>query len=80
MLRASGVDLDAFPNLKAWAERITARPAVQRGISIPFKSGFGNEAYAQKLKDDPEFAQKEKELADKIKAAKDQYGYKYSSP
>ncbi|KAF1995993.1 glutathione S-transferase II [Amniculicola lignicola CBS 123094] len=80
VLRFSGVDLDAFPNLLAWWERINARPAVQKGLSIPQKSGFGNETYAQRLKDDKEFVAKEQELAKAIAAAKEQYGYKYASP
>lgn len=79
-LRFSGVDIDAFPNLKAWWERLSARPAVQRGMSIPSKSPFGNAAYAQRLKEDKEFAEKEQKLKEQIQAAKDQYGYKYSSP
>ena len=31
---AQGQELDDFPNLKAWFERMHARPAVQRGIAI----------------------------------------------
>ena len=27
-----GEDIDAFPHLKAWLDRVTARPAVQRGL------------------------------------------------
>ena len=80
MLSFSGVDLDAFPHLKKWWERVLARPAVQRGLEIPSKSGFGNDTYLQKLKDDKEFAEKEHTLMEQIKAAKEQYGYKYSSP
>ncbi|KAI4690123.1 uncharacterized protein J4E84_004304 [Alternaria hordeiaustralica] len=80
MLRFSGIDLDSFPNVKKWLERIQARPAVQRGLNIPSKSGFGNDTYLQKLKDDKEFAEKENKLMEQIKAAKEQYGYKYSSP
>ena len=80
MLSFTGVDLDAFPNLKKWWERILARPAVQKGLAIPSKSGFGNDAYLQRLKDDKEFAEKEQQLQEQIKAAKEQYGYKYSSP
>jgi len=81
MLRFSGVNLDDFPNLKAWWERINARPAVQKGLSVPTKPGIpDNDGYLQKIKDDQEFAQKEKTLAEQIKKAKEQYGYKYSSP
>ena len=29
-----GQDLDEFPNLKAWFERMMARPAVQKGVEI----------------------------------------------
>jgi len=80
ILRFSGVDLDQFPNLKAWWQRISERPAVQRGTAIPSKGGFANDTYLERLKDDPEFAAKEKELADAIKSAKEQYGYVYKSP
>jgi glutathione S-transferase len=82
MLRFSGVDIDRFPNLKAWWERINARSAVQKGLAIPNKpsGGFTNDGYLQKLKDDKEFAEKEKVLADQIQKAKEQYGYKYASP
>lgn len=30
-----GVDLVAFPNVRAWYERIAARPAVQKGYDVP---------------------------------------------
>ncbi|KAF2646337.1 glutathione S-transferase II [Massarina eburnea CBS 473.64] len=79
-LRFSGVDIDDFPNLKAWWERILARPAVAAGLSVPSRSPFGNDAYAQRLQDDKEFAEKEKTLRDQIQAAKEKYGYKYASP
>jgi glutathione S-transferase len=59
---------------------IHARPAVQKGLAVPSKPGIGNDVYLQKLKDDQDFAQKEKDLAEQIQKAKDQYGYKYSSP
>ena len=55
ILRFSGIELDNFPNLKAWWERVLARPAVQRGLNIPSKSSFGNDAYLQKLKDEKEY-------------------------
>ena len=31
----TGVSLDEFPKLKAWVDRIEARPAVQRGVKVP---------------------------------------------
>jgi glutathione S-transferase len=80
ILRFSGVELDDFPNVKAWWARINARPAVQKGTSIPSKGSFGNDAYLQRLKDDEEFAKSERELKEKIAAAKKEYGYKFSTP
>ena len=79
-LRFSGIDLDFFPNVKAWWERILARPAVVKGLSVPRRSPFGNDTYLERLKDDKEFAQKEHDLSEQIKAAKEKYGYKYASP
>lgn len=80
ILRFSGVELDNFPNVKAWWERISARPAVQKGLAIPTKSSFGNETYEQRLKDEKEFAEQEQTLKTQIQEAKDKYGYKYASP
>lgn len=37
----AGVEIDDLPNVKAWAERIRARPAVQRGIAIPEPLNLG---------------------------------------
>jgi glutathione S-transferase len=79
-LRFSGVELEQFPNVKAWWERIFSRPAVERGLSIPSKPGIGNDGFLQKMKDDKEFAEKEHAMQKKIQEAKEQYGYKYSSP
>jgi glutathione S-transferase len=31
----AGIEIDDLPNVKAWIDRIAARPAVQRGIEIP---------------------------------------------
>ena len=76
----AGIDLDGFPNLYKWWERINARPAVQRGIAIPSPPAFSNGVWHDKLKNDPEFAQKNEELHDLLKKAKEQYDYKYASP
>jgi hypothetical protein len=29
------VEIEPFPNLKRWVDAIAARPAAQRGISVP---------------------------------------------
>ncbi|KAF2770463.1 glutathione S-transferase [Teratosphaeria nubilosa] len=76
----AGVNLDQFPNLKKWWERINARPAVQRGVAVPSESKIVNTAYQQRLKEEDGFADKEKELKELGDKAKEQYGYKYSSP
>lgn len=76
----AGVDLQQFPNLYKWWERINARPAVKRGVAIPNEPTITNEPYQRRLKEEPEFKQKEEELADLLKKAKEQYGYKFASP
>jgi glutathione S-transferase len=76
----AGVDLAQFPNLYKWWERINARPAVQKGTAIPSPSPFTNDAYQRRLKEEPEFKQKEDELKELADKAKEQYGYKFSAP
>lgn len=76
----AGVNLDQFPNLYKWWERINARPAVQRGISIPSESKLVNQAYKKRLTDEEGFKEKEDELKALADKAKEQYGYKYASP
>eukprot|EP01023_Acetabularia_acetabulum_P004151 TRINITY_DN1173_c0_g2_i2.p1 TRINITY_DN1173_c0_g2~~TRINITY_DN1173_c0_g2_i2.p1 ORF type:complete len:298 (+),score=36.09 TRINITY_DN1173_c0_g2_i2:2-895(+) len=34
------IDLNEFPKVKAWMEKILARPAVQRGMDVPEKNTF----------------------------------------
>jgi hypothetical protein len=31
----AGIDIDEFPTLKAWEERMTARPGVEKGRHVP---------------------------------------------
>lgn len=76
----AGVDLAQFPNLYKWWERIEQRPAVVKGTIIPNPTGMVNKKIAERLKEDPEFAQKEKEQAELLKKAKAQYNYTYKSP
>lgn len=36
----AGIDIDHFPTLKKWEERMWARPAVQKGANVPTKYGM----------------------------------------
>lgn len=36
----AGVDIDEFPNLKAWEERMLARPGVEKGRHVPERHGI----------------------------------------
>lgn len=74
------MDLSSFPNLHAWWKRIDERPAVKKGTAIPSESQLINAKYQERLKSEPEFKQKETELNEITKKAKEQYNYKYSSP
>lgn len=76
----AGVNLDSFPNLFKWWQRIAARPAVKRGLAVPSEPGITNEPFKEKLKNDSEFKQKHEELQDHLKKAQETYEYKYSSP
>ncbi|GAB7350116.1 hypothetical protein MBLNU459_g0781t1 [Dothideomycetes sp. NU459] len=76
----AGVDLDKFPNLKKWWERINARPAVQKGTAVPSESQLVNVKYQERLKTEPDFKKKEDELKEIGDKAKEQYNYKFSSP
>ena len=75
-----GVDLARFSNVERWWGAINARPAVEKGLSVPSKGQFGNGTYQKRLKEEPEFKAKEDELKKLADEAKEQYGYKYSSP
>ncbi|KAJ9645791.1 hypothetical protein H2201_003629 [Coniosporium apollinis] len=76
----AGVKLSDFPNLEKWWARVNERPAVKKGTSVPSESQIVNAAYLRRLKEEPEFKQKEEELAELLNKAKEQYNYKYSSP
>ena len=75
-----GVDISRFPNVERWWAAINARPAVEKGLSVPTKGQNGNATYQKRLKEDPEFKAKEEELKKLADEAKESYGYKYSSP
>ncbi|CAG9946022.1 unnamed protein product [Clonostachys rosea f. rosea IK726] len=73
-----GITIDykaLFPNVVAWFERCSARPAVQRGFSVPNPppSVLNKESDAQT-------EEKNAALKKEVLAAKEKYGYKYTSP
>lgn len=79
--RFSGVDTSLFPNINAWLDRVLARPAVQRGISIPFPPRNSNKNLAARLEaGEPGLKEAEEEKAAWLKKAQEQYSYKYTSP
>jgi len=76
----SGVDLDRFPNIKAWFDRCTSRPATARGFAIPKVSTLSNSAVAAKSTDGGEGQEKEEAVLRFLKESQEKYGYKYTSP
>lgn len=55
----AGVEIDDFPALKAWEERMLARPAVEKGRHIPDRHGIKD------LKNNPEKIKEQEEAARK---------------
>lgn len=76
----SGIGLASFPNVYKWWERISARPAVKKGVAVPSEPTLSNGPFLEKLKSDPEIKEKNEELKEHLKKAQEQYGYKYASP
>nr|POF06917.1 disulfide-bond oxidoreductase yfcg [Quercus suber] len=76
----AGIKLEQFPNLQRWWARINARPAVQKGVAVPSESKIVNAAYQERLKSEEGFKEKEAELEKLANEAKQQYGYKFSTP
>lgn len=76
----SGVELDRFPNVKSWLDRINARPAVKKGLAVPAESSFTNAAFLKGLEADPEKKKQQEEVTKFLTEAKEKYGYKYTSP
>ncbi|KAM4063112.1 glutathione S-transferase II [Hirsutella rhossiliensis] len=69
------VSVAQFPAVHAWLRRCRDRPAVQRGFAVPSPSSIS----ALKT-DEGEAAAKSQELKKLVDQAKEQYGYKYTSP
>ena len=76
----AGMNLSQFPDLEKWWERINARPAVQKGTSVPSQSKISNKPYQERMNSEPEFKENEDKLKYLADKAKKQYDYKYASP
>lgn len=76
----AGVDVKGFKNLSGWCDRLNEREAVKKGIQVPQESKFVNASFEKRLVEEEELGNKEVELRKARDDAKEQYGYKYSSP
>jgi glutathione S-transferase len=76
-----GIDLERFPNVLAWWERINAREAVKSGMTVGGRAmPLGWEA-ASAMKKNPEVWEKmEAPLRDALQSAQKEFGYVYKSP
>ncbi|KXX81566.1 Disulfide-bond oxidoreductase YfcG [Madurella mycetomatis] len=81
--RYSGLDVPGqFPHVQAWYDRLLARPAVQRGLTVPSgsPSSVSNGMLEKAWSEGGEAKQRMEEKKAFVEAAKAKYGYKYSSP
>ncbi|KAM0336657.1 hypothetical protein ACHAPQ_003962 [Fusarium lateritium] len=72
----STISWEQFPNVKAWFARLLERPAVRRGMLLP--SGKDKPTGLDPV--DEETRKKREERKKTVDKAKEQFGYKYSSP
>ena len=66
------MNLEAFPLLKQWWERILERPAVQKGISVPGVSNNMNRVYQKRLLEESGLKEEAAVLTDLAEKAKKQ--------
>ncbi|KAI1608508.1 amidase signature domain-containing protein [Exophiala viscosa] len=79
----SGIDMDKFPHIQKWWDRIGQRPAVQKAMRIPLGQEFpyGYKLMQEKMKQDPEGVEEsERPLREALKTAQEEFGYVYKSP
>jgi glutathione S-transferase len=74
-----------FPHVKAWLDRLLARPAVQRGLVVPGgKPGRFSIAALEAAVNGTEEWEDGKKMVEEgrklVADAKEKYGYKYASP
>jgi hypothetical protein len=79
----AGIDIAAqFPHVKAWLDRVLARPAVQRGLLVPSgePSRISIAVLEEAEREGSEDGKKLVEARKIVAEAKEKYGYKYASP
>jgi glutathione S-transferase len=55
-------DLSRWPSLEAWCEKIEARAAVKKAMTVPFVTEYGNSAVTKMLAEGGEFAKANDQL------------------
>lgn len=79
----TGIDLQKFPNVFTWWERIDERPAVKSGMRVPSGQEFpyGYRVVTKWAKDDPQGVEEsEGPLKEALTRAQRDYNYVYQSP
>lgn len=61
--------LEKWPDLKKWQERIWARPAVKKGVDVPYPVLTTNELLERKLKEDEGWRKSEEALRETLEKA-----------
>lgn len=70
-----GGSFDDFPHVKTWLARLLERPAVKKGFAVP----LGEKPSGLDPADETE-TERRRKVKETVDKAKEQYGYKYSSP
>jgi glutathione S-transferase len=78
-----GLELEKFPNVFNWWEKINERPAVKRALTVP--SGeewqFGYDKMRKLKEDDPiEYEKAQEPFREALDVAQKEFGYVYKSP
>lgn len=76
-LAVCGIELEKFPNVYKWWERIGERDAVKKGTLVPSGEPWG---FAYKTLSEKREEEGEKALKRVLEEAQKEFGYVYSSP
>lgn len=76
-----GIDLQRWPDLHAWWQRIEGKGPVRKGLSVPMENPFIGPGLRKRLANEPGFKEREEEEVWKVvERAKKQGSYVYASP